>query len=98
MLAPFGKANEKPVFADKNAVVTFPRIMGKNRNVLKARVTSSPESGYSAQGAVEMVSFRDAETLMERISRDPRMTIAYYPRMNEYLGRKTLQIVVSHWS
>ena len=98
LLAPFGKANEKPVFAEKNAVVTFPRIMGKNRNVLKARVTSSPESGYSAQGAVEMVSFRDAETLMERISRDPRMTIAYYPRMNEYLGRKTLQIVVSHWN
>jgi hypothetical protein len=61
-------------------------------------VTSSPESGYAVQGPVEMVSFRDTEELMERISRDPRITIAYYPRINEYLGRKTLQIVVSHWN
>ena len=98
LLAPFGKANEKPVFAEKNAVITFPRIVGRNRNVLKARVTSSLESGYSLEGPVEMVSFHDTEELMERISRDPRMTIAYYPRLNEYLGRKTLQIVVSHWN
>ena len=81
LLAPFGKANEKPVFAEKNAVITSPRIVGRNRNVLKARVTSSPESGYGVQGPVEMVSFHD-----------------YYPRINEYLGRKTLQIVVSHWN
>ena len=98
LLAPFGKANEKPVFAEKNAVITSPRIVGKNRNVLKARVTSSLESGYGVQGPVEMVSFRDTEALMERIGRDSRMTIAYYPRINEYLGRKTLQIVVSHWN
>ena len=98
LLAPFGKGNEKPVFAEKNAVVTSPRMIGKNRNVLKARVTSSPESGYSARGPVEMLSFRNADALMERISRDPCMTIAYYPRLNEYLGRKTLQVVVSHWN
>ena len=98
LLAPFGKANEKPVFAEKNAVITSPRIVGKNRNVLKARVTSSLESGYSLEGPVEMVSFHDTEELMERISRDPCMTIAYYPRINEDLGRKTLQIVVSHWN
>ena len=98
LLAPFGKANEKPVFAEKNVMITAPRIIGKNRNVLKARVTSSPESGYSTQGSAELISFRDAEALMERIEKNPRMTIAYYPRMNEYLGRKTLQIAVSHWS
>lgn len=98
LLAPFGKANEKPVFAEKNALITSPRIMGKNRNVLKARVASSEESGYSMQGSAELISFRDAEAIMERIGQDPRMTIAYYPRINEYLGRKTIQIVVSHWS
>ena len=98
LLAPFGKANEKPVFAERNALITSPRIMGKNRNVLKARVASSEESGYSMQGSAELISFRDAEAIMERIGQDPRMTIAYYPRINEYLGRKTIQIVVSHWS
>ena len=98
LLAPFGKANEKPVFAEKNAVITSPRIIGKNRNVLKARAASSAESGYGMHGAVEMLSFREAEALMERISRDPRVTIAYYPRINEYMGRKTIQIVVSHWN
>ena len=97
LLAPFGKANEKPVFAERNAVVTSPRIMGKKRNVLKARVTSSRESGYGMHGSQEMISFRNVDALMERISRDPCMTIAYYPRINEYLGRKTIQIEVSHW-
>ena len=97
LLAPFGKANEKPVFAERNAVVTSPRIMGKKRNVLKARVTSSRESGYGMHSSQEMISFRNVDALMERISRDPCMTIAYYPRINEYLGRKTIQIEVSHW-
>ena len=97
LLAPFGKANEKPVFAERNAVVTSPRIMGKKRNVLKARVISSRESGYGMHSSQEMISFRNVDALMERISRDPCMTIAYYPRINEYLGRKTIQIEVSHW-
>ena len=97
LLAPFGKANEKPVFAERNAVVTSPRIMGKKRNVLKARVISSRESGYGMHGSQEMISFRNVDALMERISRNPCMTIAYYPRINEYLGRKTIQIEVSHW-
>ena len=97
LLAPFGKANEKPVFAERNAVVTSPRIMGKKRNVLKARVTSSRESGYGMHSSQEMISFRNVDALMERISRDPCMTIASYPRINEYLGRKTIQIEVSHW-
>ena len=97
LLAPFGKANEKPVFAERNAVITSPRIIGKKRNVLKARVTSSRESGYGMYGSQEMISFRNVDALMERISRDPCMTIAYYPRINEYLGRKTIQIEVSHW-
>ena len=97
LLAPFGKANEKPVFAERNAVVTSPRIMGKKRNVLKARVISSRESGYGMHSSQEMISFRNVDALMERISRDPCMTIAYYPRINDYLGRKTIQIEVSHW-
>ena len=97
LLAPFGKANEKPVFAERNAVVTSPRIMGKKRNVLKARVISSRESGYGMHSSQEMISFRNVDALMERISRNPCMTIAYYPRINEYLGRKTIQIEVSHW-
>ena len=94
LLAPFGKANEKPVFAERNAVITSPRIMGKKRNVLKARVISSRESGYGMHSSQEMISFRNVDALMERISRDPCMTIAYYPRINEYLGRKTIQIEV----
>ena len=97
LLAPFGKANEKPVFAERNAVVTSPRIMGKKRNVLTARVISSRESGYGMHSSQEMISFRNVDALMERISRDPCMTIAYYPRINDYLGRKTIQIEVSHW-
>lgn len=35
LLEPFGKGNEKPVFADKNLRVRQASIIGKNRNVLK---------------------------------------------------------------
>src|SRR5699024_1263548 len=38
LLEPFGKGNQKPLFAERNLRVVSPRIFGKNRNVLKCRL------------------------------------------------------------
>ena len=61
MLEPFGKANEKPVFAQRNVEIRSCRIIGKNRNVL--RMTLRPAAGYE----VEAVYFGDPEDLFSAI-------------------------------
>ena len=40
VLEPFGKGNEKPLFAEKNLNILSMRILGKNRNTLKMQVRS----------------------------------------------------------
>ena len=40
-LAPFGKGNEKPIFADKNLKIKKLQILGKAGNVLKMTVENS---------------------------------------------------------
>ena len=48
LLEPFGKGNEKPLFAQKNLWVSQMRVFGKNRNVVKMRLTD--ENGYPMDG------------------------------------------------
>ena len=38
LIEPFGKGNEKPVFADRNLLVKTASLIGKNRNVLKMKL------------------------------------------------------------
>ena len=48
LLEPFGKGNEKPVFADKNLRVRQASIIGKNRNVLKMVLEDANAYSYDA--------------------------------------------------
>lgn len=48
LLEPFGKGNEKPLFAQKNLWISQMRVFGKNRNVVKMRLTD--ENGYPMDG------------------------------------------------
>ncbi len=92
MLFRSGKGNPKPVFAEKNVKILHMRILGKNKNVLKLQVSDM-------QGTVmEAMYFGDIEACMETISRnDGRMNITYYPDINEYMGRKTTQIIIQNY-
>ena len=89
VLEPFGPGNEKPVFAVKNVLLTDKRILGKNRNVLKLIVRD--ESGSSVQG----VFFGTAEEMNDILVNDSPASILYYPQINEFNGRRTLQIVLN---
>ena len=91
-LAPFGKANPKPVFAEKDVVCAYPRILGANRNVLKARVLT-PTGGVGP----DLISFRSAEELMDIIRERGSVSITYYPQINEYMGTRSIQIAVSRF-
>ncbi len=88
LLEPFGKGNEKPFFAAGNLIVRSARILGKNRNVLK--VILEDDGGKR----MEAVSFGDVVGDLEYIEGKERVFVLYYPEMNEYMGKRTVQLVV----
>lgn len=91
-LEPFGKANPKPVFAEKDIQVKEIRILGKNKNVLKTNLVD----GYGTM--IEGMYFGDIENFMEIVEKKQgKINITYYPTINEYRGRKTVQIVIQNY-
>ncbi len=88
LLEPFGKGNEKPSFADKNLMITRIALIGKSRNVLKMNLTDS--YGYT----VEAVQFHVEEDALQQWKCGDMVSVLYYPSVNEYNGKRTLQIVV----
>lgn len=91
ILEPFGKGNEKPVFADKNIRVREKRVVGKNRNVLKLVL----EDG--AGGRYQAVYFGEAEEFLGFLEERDTISIVYYPEINSYMGREEIQFVVSNY-
>ena len=90
-LEPFGQGNEKPQFAQKDLAVRSARVMGKNRNVVKLMLVN--ERG----AALDAVVFTDGDLFLEEMGDSRRMDVVYYPTVNEYNGRRTVQIVVRNW-
>lgn len=91
LLEPFGKGNPKPLFAERNIRVLGPRILGKNRNVLKCRLEDPSGNQMDA------VYFGDVETCLRKMEEKPVMSFTYYPSINEYMGRKTLQVTIVNY-
>lgn len=89
ILEPFGKGNTKPVFAARNVEVLNARIIGKNKNVLKMELKD--EKGKHMEG----IYFGEVEKFLKHTYR--KISITYYPDVNEYKGKITLQIVVTHY-
>lgn len=89
LLEPYGKGNEKPLLAAGNLLVKSARIIGKNANVLKLVL----EDGKGTR--MEAISFGDVEGDLEYIESKDRISVLYYPEMNEYMGRRTVQLVIT---
>lgn len=91
-LEPFGKGNPKPVFAEREVMVHQMKILGKNQNVLKMIVSD-------AQGTkIEGLYFGEIKACMDRISqKNGKIHVTYYPDINEYMGRKTPQIIIQNY-
>ena len=107
LLEPFGKANVKPQFADKNLGIDRAVVVGKNQNVLK--LTLKTERGKS----ISAVYFGDVEEFREYYGRKYgenevqqaflgrtnaiRMSVIYYPEINRYQGNESIQIVIKNY-
>ncbi len=88
LLEPFGKGNEKPLFAAAALSVKSARIIGKNQNVLKT-VLEGPDGTR-----LDAISFGDVQGNLEYIETKEKICILYYPEINEYQGRRSVQLVV----
>lgn len=91
LLEPFGQGNEKPQFAQKDLEVRSARVVGKNRNAVKLALVT-PE-GVPMDGMV----FADGDEFLQEMNGRNTMDAIYYPGINEYNGRRSLQIVVKEW-
>lgn len=88
VLEPFGNGNSKPLFAERDFHVLRSQILGKNKNTVKLY-------GVNAAGChMEGLYFGDPEELIDLINRKDKISITYYPAVNEFRGQKTLQIMI----
>ncbi|MDE6606401.1 MAG: single-stranded-DNA-specific exonuclease RecJ [Lachnospiraceae bacterium] len=90
-LEPFGVGNPKPVFAQKDIVVLSEQILGKNRNVGKYRIKDSEGRIY------ELMYFGDVEAFGAYYRQRESVFITYYPSFHEYMGKKSIQIVMQNY-
>lgn len=108
LLEPYGKGNEKPLFAEKNVYCEHPRLFGARHNLLKMRVRSMVVPGdaepdrpgfqaRTAGQAQDAVCFRNVDELYERICFSPDVALAYEVEFNDYMGQRRIQIVITHF-
>ncbi len=91
LLEPFGKGNTKPVFAQKGLCVLESRVFGKNRNVAKVKLMDP--SGTVMDG----VYFGEAEEFVRFIEGKDSISVTYYPEINIFRGRESIQIVIQNY-
>ena len=91
-MEPFGKGNTKPVFAARGVVMQHVKNIGKNKNVAKATAIDA------AGNRMEAICFHDAQEFAERCERNNgKMSITFYPGINEFRGERQIQIVITHY-
>lgn len=88
VLEPFGNGNGKPLFAERDFLVLQSQVLGKNKNTVKI---------YGTNGAgchMEGLYFGNPEEFLKLLEQKSTISITYYPTINEFRGKKTLQIMI----
>lgn len=86
ILEPFGKGNEKPVFAQSNVRAIRAEIIGKNKNVLKIT--------FNSRNCKSGVCFHDIEAKEQLLNQNGKLydfKMLYYPTLNEWNGMTSIQ-------
>lgn len=91
LLEPFGKGNTKPVFAQKGLRVLDSSILGKNKNVVKVKI-------LDPQGVpMEGIYFGEAEEFAGFLKEHDTIAVTYYPEINRFRGKESLQIIIQNY-
>ena len=107
VLEPFGKANIKPQFADKELRIARAVVLGRNQNVLRLNLLTASNENVTAIYFGDIDLFREyyrqkygQQELELAFAGKPnqiRMQIVYYPEINTYNGNETVQIIVKNY-
>lgn len=107
LLEPFGKGNRKPHFAERNLEIIKAQVLGKNRNVLKFRLRDATSYEMDAiyfgdleelqRYIIEKYGQQALEQVMRGRMSNVKMDFVYYPSVNEYNGKKTIQLLIQHY-
>ena len=107
LLEPFGKGNTKPIFAARGVTLLGARILGKNRNVLKIKAQDANGSVIDAmlfqnvegflKNMEETYGRMEVDALLQGRGGHIKIAVTYYPDINEYMGKRTPQIVITHY-
>lgn len=101
LIEPFGKGNEKPVFAQSGVSVRRVNIMGKDKNVM--RLTLMMDNGETITGLnfepdvfisriKEWFGESECDRILNGTANRVVLDVAYYPDINDYAGRRELQV------
>ena len=107
VLEPFGKANIKQQFADKELRIARAVVLGRNQNVLRLNLLTASNENVTAIYFGDIDLFREyyrqkygQQELELAFAGKPnqiRMQIVYYPEINTYNGNETVQIIVKNY-
>ena len=90
-MEPFGQGNVRPCFGQKHVEIRSARVLGKNRNVVKLSLRD--EAGTVR----EAIAFTDGDAFLAEMAESKYFAVLYFPELNEYLGRTSLQLVLKAW-
>lgn len=106
-LEPFGKGNEKPLFAEKDVKIKSALIIGKNASGIRFRLENQFKRELDGIYFGDVVQFfqyiaatygeQEAEKLKTGRGTDFTIAITYFPRINEYNGFKTIQLMIQNY-
>ncbi|MCM1272000.1 MAG: single-stranded-DNA-specific exonuclease RecJ [Clostridium sp.] len=101
LLEPFGKGNEKPLFAQARLGIKSARVFGADGRYIRicfqdedgATMEAVDFDGIQFQECIK-VWFNDEECgkILKGLPNQIKLDVAYYPDINEYGGRRTVQI------
>lgn len=107
IIKPFGKGNEKPIFAEKHLKINKLQILGKNGNVLKLTITNSSSYTMTAMifsRVIDFMEFLKNKFGQEEINKalvgeknNIEIMATYYPTINEFNGNSQIQIVIDRF-
>ncbi|MGE5628652.1 MAG: single-stranded-DNA-specific exonuclease RecJ [Solirubrobacterales bacterium] len=105
-MEPFGKGNPRPLFAEKNVNILKASILGANKNVLKL----SLDSGISRIGGIyfgdieyfksvvlDKFGLEEMDKLFKGDKNKVKLDLAYNLNINEYMGNKSVQLLITNF-
>lgn len=109
LLEPFGVGNPKPLFAQKQVSLLSGRVMGRNKNVGKYLIGDEQGKTYDMIYFGDIKKLNDF--LSERFGQEKTqmlyqrrvslgqlvISMAYYPDINSFAGRESIQMVMQYY-